>query len=232
MAHRGLTLDRFDENSREALQAAIEHQIEYLEIDIRASSDGVAYLLHDRDLLRVAGDKRQVSALSSKELDALTLSHGSHPLRLEDALHLFPTAKFNIDVKSTDAIGAVRSAIGNDLNRVLVTSFSDRRRRKTIAGVNVATSAGAITTLLVWLLQKNARLLGWALVRIDALQIPANWGWLRFDSESFIRAVKSHGVEVHYWVINDVELAKSLISRGADGIVSDRADLIKAALAE
>ena len=232
LAHRGLRLDRFDENSREALQFALDQGVTYLEIDIRASSDGFAFVLHDRDLKRVAGVARRVSAFTAAELDALNMHLGSHPLRLSEALHLFPTARFNIDIKSADAIDAVRRDIANDLDRLLLTSFSECRRRRTVAKLNVATSGSALTTLLARALQKNSWLLGLALRRVDALQIPVKRAGLRFDSESFIRAVKKHGVEVHFWVINDVDQAKRLVARGANGIVTDRADLMAAAFAE
>ena len=55
---------------------------------------------------------------------------------------------------------------------------------------------------------------------------------LAICSESFIAAVKSFGVEIHYWTINDPEIAKQLRARGANGVVSDRIDLMIAALAE
>jgi glycerophosphoryl diester phosphodiesterase len=71
-----------------------------------------------------------------------------------------------------------------------------------------------------------------SLAGLDALQIPTSRGALRFDSEKFISAVKAFGVEVHYWTINDPEQAKTLRARGANGVVSDRIDLMIAALAE
>jgi glycerophosphoryl diester phosphodiesterase len=37
---------------------------------------------------------------------------------------------------------------------------------------------------------------------------------------------------VHYWTINDPATALELRARGANGVVSDRIDLIAAALAE
>ena len=33
-------------------------------------------------------------------------------------------------------------------------------------------------------------------------------------------------MEVHYWTINDVETMQELIDLGADGIITDRPDLL------
>ncbi len=238
-AHRGLTLGRFDENSLEALTAAQSAGIQYFEIDVRTSSDAVIFVLHDQDLLRVAGDSRKVDQLTAAELDSLVLKFGGKPLRLEAAFDHFPAARFNIDLKTQSAIAGVRAlvamadAAGKNLSdRVLLTSFSDKTGRAATRGLRVATSAGMRTTLLARLCYSVSPLLAWLLRDVDALQIPVRSARLRLDSQAFIRAVQKHGVEVHYWTINDPAEAKRLVALGADGIISDQADVIAAALAE
>ena len=234
LAHRGLTQGGLDENTKEALESALAHGAEYLEIDVRASSDGVAFVLHDADLRRMANLERKVSELAAAELDVLRLSGGGSPLRLAKAFEYFPTAKFNIDVKSADAIEPVRACIleAGCEDRVLISSFSDRRRLKTSRGLAIANGAGWQTTLLARLSYRFRPALSFVLRNTDALQIPISFGPIRLDRARFIEAVSALGVEVHFWVINDIDQAKHLISMGAKGIVTDRADLILPALAE
>ena len=43
-------------------------------------------------------------------------------------------------------------------------------------------------------------------------------------------AMHAAGVEVHFWVVNDPIRMRELVARGADGIVTDRADLARDAL--
>jgi glycerophosphoryl diester phosphodiesterase len=238
-AHRGLTKGELDENSVEALRAALDCGIEYLEIDVRASSDGVIYVLHDPTLRRVGGDPRAVRDLSSVELDRLTLLRGGKPLRLEQALNLFPTAKFNIDLKVPETISGVREILqrmhnsGSDIfKRTLLASFNDATARTAIKGLPIATSPGIKTVLLAKFGYRIPAVLRWLLAGVDALQIPVKRAGIRLDSQRFIRAVHACGVEVHYWVINEASEAKRLLRLGADGIISDRSDEIAAALAE
>ena len=123
----------------------------------------------------------------------------------------------------------------NAQDRVLISSFSKKRRMAASQLLpGVAISSSAIELLASWLAHKlrSKRLMRRLLTGIDAMQIPASRGRLHFDSESFIATVKSFGIEIHYWTINDPEIAKRLRARGANGVVSDRIDLIVAALAE
>jgi glycerophosphoryl diester phosphodiesterase len=158
-------------------------------------------------------------------------------MSLEQLLSQFGDARINIDIKSMDAAAGTAEVVArvNAQDRVLISSFSEGRRVATVALLpGIATSGSASRLLMTWLAHKlgSKTLLRSSLAGLDALQIPTSRGPLRFDSENFIQAIRAFGIEVHYWTINDPEKAKALRARGANGIVSDRIDLIVAALAE
>lgn len=232
LAHRGSTEGGAVENTLEAFQAAIDFGIRYLETDVQATSDGVAVLFHDPDLSRIAGIKRRVSQLSFLQLSALM--HQGKPLgipKLVDALKSFPNAKFNLDLKTKEAIAPSVSVIKELLceNRVLVSSFSGRRRRKALKALpGVATSPNALLVLRILFATKLGKsdLLRHLLKDIDVLQIPVNAAFVRFDKKSFINLIHSHGVDIHFWTINDIAEAKRLKQLGADGIVTDASKLM------
>jgi glycerophosphoryl diester phosphodiesterase len=192
---------------------------------------------HDVDLVRIAGRPEKVAELDWVTLEAISLRNGGKLMSLEQLLSQFGNARVNIDIKSLDAAEGTAQVVlsQNAQDRVLISSFSESRRVATVALLpGIATSGSASGLLKTWLAHKlgSRTLLGRTLKGLDALQIPTSRGPLRFDSESFIAAVKSFGVEIHYWTINDPEIAKQLRARGANGVVSDRIDLIVAALAE
>ena len=241
LAHRGLARaangSQLDENSEAAFSRALEVGATHIETDIQASSDGVAFICHDPDLARVAGVSKRVHELTALQLERLSLQHGGRLMTLEYALNKFADAKFNLDIKSPEAIGptvAVIQRLGAQ-NRVLVSSFSEKRRMAAIAELpGVCTSASASKLLSIWLAHRIglSALMTKQLGQVDALQLPTHRGPIRFDSEKFIREVARHGVELHFWTINDPRLARVLRARGAHGIVSDRIDDIIVALAE
>ena len=241
LAHRGLAVAAdgrlLDENSAAAFARALEVGATHLETDVQASKDGVAVICHDSDLLRIAGVKSKVADLTWQQLSELRLEHGSAMITLEQALSEFKTAKFNIDIKDAAAVNATVAVIRRlgATDRVLVSSFSEKRRTDAIAQLpGVATSASASRLLKIWFAWRLGlrRQLTKLLMGLDALQLPVHRGVIRFDSEAFIAEIARHAVELHFWTVNDPMLARVLRARGAHGIVSDRIDDIIVALAE
>ena len=226
LAHRGLALDA-PENSIAAFDAAIAAGATHLETDVRATSDGVAVLVHDRAL----PDGREVAELRLAELrEALP-----HVATLGEALTALPEARFNIDVKHVAAIAPTAAAVstGRAVQRVLLTSFSGRRRRAVLRmAPTAATSAssGGIAGLVAGLRLRTPAITRYALRNVHAVQIPERA--LRTDLAAPWSIAEMHaaGVEVHFWVVNDPIRMRELVARGADGIVTDRADLARDAL--
>ena len=118
--------------------------------------------------------------------------------------------------------------------RVLLTSFSDDRRRAALAaadragsGIRPATSAGSatISRVLAALTVRSSRLVRRALEGVDALQVPERQGRLRIVTPRLIDAAHRHGVEVHVWTVNDPADMRRLVAMGVDGLVTDRADV-------
>lgn len=93
IAHRG-GAGEAPENSREAVRLAVFRKAaDMIEVDVAMTADGVVVLAHDSDLMRQAGDPRQVAEVTWTELRQLTLkapqSKGlkeARAVRLEDVL--------------------------------------------------------------------------------------------------------------------------------------------------
>lgn len=231
-AHRGFAADQVAaENTIQAFQAALALGATHLETDIQVTKDGVPVLFHDDDLLRVAGLPRKINQVSLAELTDLQLIDGGKIPTLREALIELPGARFNLDLK---VWGAVKPSVAllrelSAESRVLVSSFSERRRSSALRLFEqpVVSSAGSMRVLGLWLTAKlGFRWLLRALAEpVQALQIPTGKGPIRFDSPSFVREMKAVGLELHYWTINDAEEMLRLVALGADGIVTDRTDI-------
>ncbi|MEY3966688.1 MAG: hypothetical protein RLZ96_214 [Actinomycetota bacterium] len=234
LAHRGLSQHSpiIDENSLEAFAQALQHGATHIESDVHATSDGVALLFHDDDLSRVAGLPMKIAELSYQEVSQLRLTNGSAIPTLEEALIRFPDVKLNLDVKSKGAVSPTAEVINrlNAHDRVLVSSFSSRRRLSTLRLLEqpVATSASMkeVIQLLVshWLFGLGFRRVARGL---NALQIPPTQGPLKLATAGFVRRLRNAGLEVHFWTVNSQDQAEQLVALGASGIVSDRVDQIK-----
>nr|WP_091734778.1 glycerophosphodiester phosphodiesterase family protein [Microbacterium azadirachtae] len=240
LAHRGLVGEDssvFD-NSALALAAADAAGAQYVETDCRATADGDAVLFHDESLQRLLGDPRPVAEVGTRELAALFAAHGGL-LTLGEALEAFPSLRFNVDVKDLAAAADVGRAVAAHGHRVLLTSFDDRNRRAALdaaraAGAEVLpASSGGQSAIALLRLASALRLTRWTrriLRGLDAVQIPERFGVLRVFTPRLVHAVHDAGAEVHVWTINDPERMRALVDGGADGIVTDRADLAIATL--
>ncbi|CAN5210383.1 glycerophosphodiester phosphodiesterase [soil metagenome] len=238
-AHRGFAAPQSAtvENTIPAFRAALELGATYLETDVHASSDGVAVISHDADLSRLISVKEQVSDHSLADLRAMDVGGGATFSSLAEALDAFPTARFNIDIKSADAVGptvdAVRTMGASD--RVLCTSFSETRRMGVVRALpGVATSASAARFLRALLAGRLGltNVVTSALATVDAVQVPERALRLEVTTERFIDQLHQAGVEIHVWTINDADTMNRLLDRGVDGIITDRADIAMSVLAQ
>jgi len=236
LAHRGLTSAGGDdssvwENTAAAFAAAHAAGAEYVETDCQVTADGDVVLFHDDTLERLTGDTRAVASVRTRELASMLAEHGGL-LTVADALDAFPDTRFNLDVKTPAAVERLGPVLAAHTHRVLVTSFSDPTRlaalRSTMqagAAMRPATSGGrSVITRLRAL--SAARLSPARTLRdVDAVQIPESHRGIRLFTPSLLRAAQRHGIEVHVWTINDPDDMSRLVAAGADGIVTDRADI-------
>ena len=237
LAHRGLVTreaaaDGIVENSFAAVAEAHAAGARYVESDCHLTHDGVVVLCHDADLRRVTGDPRTVADVTVAQLEHLLAERGGL-ITLVQALEAFPDLRFNLDVKAEAAAVPVGRIVADHADRVLLTSFSDRRRHAALAAavaanaqILPATSAGSATTarVLMSLHLRSGALLNTALAGIDALQVPERHGRLRIVTPRLIAAAHDRDVEVHVWTVNDPDDMRRLLAMGVDGLVTDRTD--------
>lgn len=230
LAHRGGTAHT--ENTLEAFQDSIRVGVFSLETDVRTTKDHVAILFHDEDLLRVAGIAKKISETNFIEIKKIVLIGGGRVPTLVQALEALPSSRFNLDIKDEGSIKSAASAIEltNSHHRVLVSSFSEKRRLATLKLLSkpVATSASAKIVISVWfvhVLKLPQSMIERLLKNIGALQIPRKMYGIRLDSPTFIKKITRTKTEVHYWTINNPQEMLELTKLGATGIVSDVSEL-------
>jgi glycerophosphoryl diester phosphodiesterase len=246
MAHRGFSLDGL-ENSLTAFGAAVELGFRHLETDVRASADGVAFAFHDDILDRVTNDSGRISSLPASQV-ARARIRGREPIPLlEDVLAAFGDCEINIDVKAGSGVGPTLDALRRtqSWHRVRLASFSHRRLQalRAAAGPRVAT---ALSPQEIVELRLSAR---WPTPRWDgrdragslarvggmprqAAQVPSAAGLLTIVDRRFVEDAHHAGVDVHVWTVNRRAQMIRLLDLGVDGIITDRADVLRDVLQE
>lgn len=232
VAHRGLALEH-PENTLPAFEAALQHGADILETDAHVTADKVAVLSHDPGLSRTAGRNGLIETFSWEKLQAIDLG-GAHIPTLREALHTFPDVRFSVDVKHPKAVEPVVSAIidAKAIDRVIIGSFSSRRRKAAIARLaGVATLGGYPETLNSYVAAalRRQHTSTRALRAVDALFLPPRAYGLDLFTPWYIDAVRESGVALGVWVVNEPQHMLDYWRRGVHAIVTDRTDLAVAA---
>ena len=227
-AHRGGAAVG-DENTTAAFARAVELGYRYIETDTHATADGVAVVFHDDHLDRLLGRPGTIRDLRWADLATLRVGGAGTVPRLDDILDAWPDTRFNIDVKSDDAVEPTLATIRRHHaeHRVLLASFSDRRlaRIRRTTGPTIANSLGMreVATLWTGLMGRGRPVPAGAV----AAQVPPRHGRLRIVTPRFIAHAHRLGLQVHVWTIDDADQMRYFLDLGVDGIMTDRIEVLR-----
>jgi glycerophosphoryl diester phosphodiesterase len=227
-AHRGFAPDGA-ENSMAAFERAVALGYRYLETDVRVTADGVALAFHDATLDRVTDRQGRIADLPWSVVREARIG-GREPIpRLVDLLAAWPDTYLNLDVKADRSIAPTADAIRQTgtLDRVCVGAFSTRRVSaiRHALGPRLCTALGPRAAM-------RLKVAGLPRIRRAGLagrcaQVPARVGRRAFVDARYLAAARAVGVPVHAWTVNDADEMTRLLDLGVDGIMTDRADLLR-----
>jgi glycerophosphoryl diester phosphodiesterase len=219
-AHRGASREA-PENTLAALRIAIDRGVDYAEIDIHLTADGVPILLHDEDLQRLAGDPRKPGELTLDQIR--TIDVGSRFNRTFAGERVATLA---------EAIDAVRGRI--NLNIELKPTKADRQRLAHAVAELIRSrdfeSDCFVTSLdhqaVTEARHRDPRLRTGAIIsaavgniaRLDVAVLSVRTGLI---TDLLLDDAHTAGREVHVWTIDDPAVMARLIDRGIDGIITN-----------
>ncbi len=234
VAHQG-GADEETENSMSAFANASRLGYHYLDTDLQVTRDGVVVAHHDDTLERLTGLSGTIAERSWDELSEARLPNGESLARFDDLLDAHPDARWNIELKSDEAIEPVVSMIrSRDIDRrVCLNAFSDKRMRKirkAAAGLTPAYSTPIIPTL--WL--KVTSYLSFLPFRTSAhvTQAPVRDRGIPVLDERYVGRAGDVGLLTIVWTIDDPDEMHRLLDIGVDGILTDAPTALKAVLEE
>ncbi len=230
------------ENTMAAFRRAVEMGYRYLETDVHATRDGRVVAFHDAVLDRVTDVRGPIAALPWAVVREARVGGGESVPLLSDVLEEWPDVRVNIDIKADSALEPTIREIARlgAADRVCIGSFSERRLRaaRQALGPGVATAAGQVGTALL-------RFTPTALSRLlhtpaPVLQIPARHRvagrTITLVTPGLVERAHGLGKHVHVWFHawsrEDATEMERLLELGADGIVTDRIDVLRDVLAD
>jgi glycerophosphoryl diester phosphodiesterase len=204
LAHRG-DHRRDPENTLAAFRAALAIPgADGLELDVRASVDGVAVVLHDASLWRVQGRRLRASRLTARELAA----HGV-PSLAEVLAVCSPDVFLDVELKEDlgeAALGPLRAVRGRpdgSVAGILISSFD----RETLATVRRLEPAWPCWLNTVWLSDRAVQ----TAVDLGCAGIAAEWH--RIDARR-VAGVRAAGLQLAAWTVRDALTRDRLANLG------------------
>lgn len=220
IAHRGASAHA-PENTLSSFALALRLGADCIELDVRATADGVPVVVHDPTLHRTAGLPHVIAETTAAELAALPAE--LRPPTLCEVLDAFgPRTGYLVEVKwiPVEAEGAVLEAFARRRlrSRVTVQSFDHlllrrlRRRDDELAlaalfrpGADVAGALGLVAPF------------------VDGIGPCADG----LDPELVCDAHR-RGLSVRTWTVNEIEAMEALVAAGVDGLITDRPERARA----
>jgi glycerophosphoryl diester phosphodiesterase len=213
LAHRGSSIAA-PENTLASFRLAIEERADMIELDVQESSDGEVLVAHDSDLMKVARSPMKIWEHTAAELRSIDVGKNERVPKLAEVLE---ACKGKIDVmielksyghsqKLEERVATLVDAAGMQNETAFMSLNHDMVRR--MRHVRPHWRVGALA----------AKALGDASeVDADFLAVEASVATGRF-----VRRAHRAGQDVYVWTVNDPAAMLSALSRGVDGLITDK----------
>lgn len=207
------------EHCEYAFDVAWMSGITNFEIDIRKTKDHQVVLTHDADIKRISGVDLDIAELTFSELQEHPID-GLYPwVTLGQFLSNYPTAKVSIDFKSDDVLQPGIDVLRDFPDMDIVNGSFSRARtltiRKELPHFRSALTPFEVVQAMSGIAPRDAKT-----HNLNAM-VPRRQYGIEVVTPRFVRTCLRAGIEIHVWVINQVDEAAKLLDLGIHGLVTD-----------
>lgn len=239
-------------NTMAAFAVADSIGVDFLDIDVHMSNDGHLVAIHDSSVDRTTNGQGRVDAHTLAALQRLDAGYhfqdlqGNYSYRgkgvriptLEEVFSTYGT-KYYLHFEIKDAypkgetsqievkLWALIQKYGME-KRVIVGAFQQKivDRFQQLSAGQVVVGAGR-AEVAQFVLAHKLRHPGLYRRRSHVLEIPLCSYGINLKDHTLIEGAHRLGMQVYYWTIDDQSTMQELIELGADGIFTNRPDLLK-----
>ena len=220
IAHRGASADA-PENTLAAFELAINEGADWIELDVQETREGEIVVIHDSDLKKIGGSGLKVFESSLAELQSVDIGSWKDPSFSDQRI---PTLQ------------QVLALCKNRINIVIELKYYGQEKRLEERVADLVEAAGMQDQIVVMSLSypgikkmKSIRP-DWevgllASVAIgDITQLEADFFAVNatFANRAFIKHIHKRNRKVLVWTVNDPISMSAMMSKGVDGIITDK----------
>ena len=223
IAHRGASAHA-PENTLAAMELAIKDGADWVEIDVQETRQGEVVVIHDSDLKKIGGSGLRVFEAPLAKLQSVDIGSWMDPSFSDQRI---PTLQ------------QLLALCKNRINVVIELKYYGREKRLEERVVNIVEAAGMQDQIMVMSLSyagiqkiksirpewKVGLLSSVALGDITRLEADFFAINAKFASRAFIKRVHNRKREVMVWTVNDPIGMSAMMSKGVNGIITDKPGL-------
>ena len=220
IAHRGASADA-PENTMAAMELAITEGADWVELDVQETRDGEIVVIHDSDLKKIGGSGMKVFDSSLADLQSVDIGSWKDPSfsdqRIPTLQQVLALCKNRINIvielkyygqekRLEERVADLVEAAGmQDQIVVMSLSYPGIKKMKSIrpdweVGLLASVAVGDITRLEADFFAVNAT----------------------FANRAFIKHIHKRNRKVLVWTVNDPISMSAMMSKGVDGIITDK----------
>ena len=228
MAHRGSS-KAAPENTMASIRQAIEDGADWVEIDVQETADGEVVVFHDSDFMKVSGQNLKIWDATVDDLRDMDIgSYFSEEFHEERVPTLAEVLKechdkigVNIELKYYGHDEQLEQRVADiveahDMNgqvKAMSLKIEGVKKMKALrpdwdVGLLMSVSAGNVKS-----------------IEADFLAVNAS-----FATRSLVRSAHGSDKEIYVWTVNDAPTMSTMISRGVDGLLTDKPALARSVL--
>ena len=220
-AHKGYS-SIAPENTMPAFERAVECQdVDYIELDVRETKDGIPVVIHDESLLAATGMSMSVYDIDYEELNQLTACYGFKegfeatriPMLEEVLSQLAGKKDFIIEIKYSDRTPELPQKIVNLMEKYEITDDSvihsgSYKALKAVKEINPDIRCGLIIAVSTG---------GYAdLPYADFFSVEHT-----YISSNMIEQIHKRGKQVYVWTVNEENSFSQVRDMDADVLITD-----------
>jgi len=225
IAHRGSSITA-PENTLAAFRLAAEQHTDFIELDVQESADGQVLVVHDSDLMKVGRYPAKIWEADAATLEGVDIGSFKAPSYSAERVPTLAAAlavckgrcRVIVELKSyghnqrleervidvVEQAGMQDDCIFMSLDYAMVKKLKQLRPNWRV-GALVAKAIGDLTEL-----------------HADFLAVEA-----RMATRRFVRLAHRAGQDVYIWTVDDAAWMLLALSRGVDGLITNKPDLAR-----
>jgi glycerophosphoryl diester phosphodiesterase len=220
IAHRGASADA-PENTLAAMELAITQGADWVELDVQETRDGEVVVIHDSDLKKIGASGLKVFESSLAELQSVDIGSWKDP---------------SFSDQRVPTLQQVLALCKDRINIVIELKYYGKEERLEERVVKLVEDAGMQDQIVVMSLsypgiQKMKSLRPeWSVGLLasvaigDITRLEADFFAINatFASRALIKHVHKQNRKVMVWTVNDPISMSAMMSKGVDGIITDK----------